>query len=329
MRVSAKKFLVVGMLGMSLVGSSWPVWAAPAWSLPESGLKLETGAKQAHVADMMERLKNHKEKAAPYEAPDGWAYEKYEVDGVKVEKLVNPALTNDRVVLQFHGGGYVLGQSDNHRKLAERQGVLADAREMYMVDYRLAPQNTYPAALEDAVKVYKDLLAKGKSAGKIIVTGDSAGGHLALSLCLYLKANNLPQPAMLLLASPWTTMETNLPSRKNNASKDLILGTNNSFMYKAVSTPAYGKGYKAKDPRVSPVHADLTGLPPMLIQTGGYELFLDENLALARKAAEAGVDITLTVYPAMSHDFALLLPELQDSVDSFKEIRDFVRRHLD
>jgi acetyl esterase/lipase len=134
---------------------------------------------------------------------------------------------------------------------------------------------------------------------------------------------------MLLLASPWTTMETNLPSRKNNASKDLILGTNNPFMYKAVSTPAYGKGYKAKDPRVSPVHADLTGLPPILIQTGGYELFLDENLALARKAAEAGVDITLTVYPAMSHDFALLLPELQESVDSFKEIRDFVRRHLD
>lgn len=77
------------------------------------------------------------------------------------------------------------------------------------------------------------------------------------------------------------------------------------------------------------MHADLTGLPPILIQTGGYELFLDENLALAREAAEAGVDITLTVYPAMSHDFALLLPELQESVDSFKEIRDFVRRHLD
>ena len=328
MRGSAKKILTAGMLGISLVWGSLPVWAAPAWSLPESGLKLEGAARQAHVAAMMERLKHPTGKVAPFEAPDGWSYEKYEVDGVKVEKLVNPALENDRVILQLHGGGYVLGQSDNHRKLAEIQGVLSEAREMYMVDYRLAPQNTYPAALEDAVKVYKDLLAKGKDPSRIIVTGDSAGGHLALSLALYMKDNNLPQPAMLLLASPWTTMETNLPSRKYNADKDLILGTNNPFMYKAVSKPAYGKGYKAKDPQVSPVHADLTGLPPILIQTGGYELFLDENIALAKKAAEAGVDMTLTVYPAMSHDFALLLPELQDSVDSFEEIRDFVKRHM-
>ena len=320
--------LMAGFLGIGLFAGSITTFAAEAWTLPENGLQLDNAAKQTHVAAMMEELKHHTKKAAPYEVPDGWTYEKYEMDGVKVEKLANPASQSDRIILQFHGGGYVLGQSDNHRRLAEIQGVLANAGEMYMVDYRLAPQHPYPAALEDAVKVYKVLLDQGKDAGQIIVTGDSAGGNLALALSLYLKENHLPQPAMLLLASPWTTLETNLPSRKYNADKDLILGKNNPFMYQSVSNPPYGKGYKARDPRLSPMYADLSGLSPMLIQVGGYELFLDEDIALAKKAAEDGVDVTLTVYPCMSHDFALLLPELSDSVDSFKEIRDFVERHL-
>ena len=267
-------------------------------------------------------------KKADYVAPDGWQNEKFIIKGVKTEKLVNSTGNRETVVLQLHGGGYVLGQSNNQRKLAEKYGVLADAGEMYMVDYRLAPQNTYPAALDDAVAVYKELLAQGKSADKIIVAGDSAGGNLALALSLYLKEHKLPQPAMLLLISPWTTVENNLPSRKTNAERDLILGKNNPVMFNAVAKPAYSKGYKANDPRLSPVYADLSELPPILIQTGGYELFLDENLALAQKAAADGTAVTITIYPGMSHDFALLMPDLQDSVTSFAEIRDFVKQHM-
>ena len=302
--------------------------AAPAWSLPADGLQLDNSAKQAYVAAEMEKIKHPAGKKAGYIAPDGWQHEKFLLKGVKTEKLVNPAGNRETVLLQLHGVGYVLGQSDNHRKLTEKYGVLAEAGEMYMVDYRLAPKDTYPAALDDAVVVYQELLAQGKSADKIIVAGDSAGGNLALALSLYLKEHKLPQPAMLLLISPWTTVENNLPSRKTNAERDLILGKNNPFMFNAVAKPVYSKGYKAKDPRLSPIYADLSELPPMLIQTGGYELFLDENLALAKKAAADGIDVTITIYPGMSHDFALLMPDLQDSVKSFAEIRDFVKRHI-
>ena len=162
----------------------------------------------------------------------------------------------------------------------------------------------------------------------IVVFGDSAGGNLALALSLYLREHNKPQPGALILISLWTTFETNLPSRKNNADRDLILGKINPRMYNEVSKPSYGKGLAAKDARISPLYANLQGLPPMLIQAGGYEMFLDESVALAKKAAADGTVVTLTVYPGMSHDFALLLPELKNSIDSFKEIRDFVNLHL-
>ncbi|BAL84858.1 putative hydrolase (plasmid) [Selenomonas ruminantium subsp. lactilytica TAM6421] len=328
MKCRVGKFLAAGILGFSLTLSSFTAWAAPAWTLPESGLKLDDAAKQAHVAAMMESLKHPKGKPAPYEAPDGWSYETYDAGNVTMEKLVNPAAGTDRIIFHLHGGGYILPQDNNHRQMTEKHGILANAREMYLVDYRIAPQHTYPAALEDAVAAYKDLLASGKDASRIIVTGDSAGGNLALALSLYLKENKLPQPAMLILISPWTTLETNLPSRKYNASKDLILGSNNPIMYGEVKNPSYGKAYKAKNPLLSPLNADLSSLPPMLIQVGSYELFFDEGIDLGKKASMQGVDVTMTVYPGMSHDFALLLPELQDSVDSFVEIRDFINWHM-
>ncbi len=305
------------------------VIAAEAWTLPETGLQLEGAAKQNYIAEKMNALfhpaPGTKITPPQFEVPEGWNFEKFNLDGLPVEVLENPNAKTERVVLQLHGGGYVLPLRNGHRNLGIIQGVLADAAQVYMIDYRIAPQNTFPDALNDAVRAYQFILSKNIPAENIIVVGDSAGGNLALALSLYLKENNLPQPKLNILVSPWAAMTTNFPSRKYNETRDLVLGKGTA-LFDAVRKPAYAKGYKLKDPRLSPIYADLKNLPPMLIQVGGYELLLDECIELAKKAAADNVKVTLTIYPEMPHDFALMLPELQDSVDSFKEIQDFINQ---
>ncbi|MBO4400743.1 MAG: alpha/beta hydrolase [Selenomonadaceae bacterium] len=321
-----KKFLA---LAAALALNFSPVSAAPAWTMPDSGVQLYGKAKQTYVAETVERAYTKQNPDNYFSAPDGWNYEIFNLGKFNLEYLENPAGNPNRVVLQLHGGGYVLALTNGHRNLAVKYGVLADAAKIYSVDYRIAPENIYPAALEDAVTAYKEILRRGTKPEEIIVTGDSAGGNLTVALSLYLRENNLPQPKMLILVSPWATAQNNLPSRKYNATRDLILGKGTP-LYEPVTKPsAYAKGLKAKDPRISVVYADLKNLPPMLIQAGGYELFLDECVELAKKAAADNVKVTLTVYPEMSHDFALLLPDLQDTLDSFREIQDFINQNMD
>ena len=303
-------------------------YAAPAWKLPASGKVFTAEAKDAYVADCMGKFFRG-EIDTKFAAPDKWTHEKFTVNGVKVERLINPkAKKSARVALQLHGGGYIGGLSDLYRNLAVKQAVLTDAREVWLVDYRLAPENLYPAALDDAAQVYSELMNRGVDPKNLIVFGDSAGGNLALELAIYLREKNLPQPAALILASPWTTFEPDLPSRTGNADRDWALGRTNPHMYNEVANPSYGGALSRNDPRLSPIYADLTGLPPMLIQVGGHELFVDEGIELLRKATADELNVTLSVYQGMPHDFALLLPDLDDSVKSFAEIKSFVNAHL-
>ena len=324
-----KKKFFAGLLSLSLLfGSTATTLAAPAWKLPVSGKTFSDDAKQAYVADRMSKFFGGEIKTT-FNVPDKWTYEKLTINGVKVERIANPNRKKSaRVFLQLHGGGYIGGLTDLYRELAVKQAVLTDAREVFMVDYRLAPENIYPAALDDAFSVYCELLNRGVDPKNLIVFGDSAGGNLALELSLRLKEKNLPQPALLILASPWTTFETTLPSRTDNADRDLILGVTNPRMYGEVRNPTYGGKISSNDPRLSPIYADLSGLPPTLIQVGGHELFLDEGIELLKKSAENELNVTLTVYSGMSHDFALLMPELDDSIKSFAEIKNFVNAHM-
>lgn len=321
-----KKIIATGVISLSLLTGT--IYAAPAWQLPAQGKVFTADAKQAYVTDYMEKFFRGEIKS-PFATPDKWTYEKLTVNGVKVERLVNPkAKKSKRVFLQLHGGGYIDGLGDLHRNLAVKQAVLTDSREVWLVDYRLAPENIYPAALEDAAQVYQELLSRGVDPKNLIVFGDSAGGNLALELSIYLREKNLPQPAALILASPWTTFETDLPSRIDNADRDLVLGKTNPHMYNEVANPSYGGKLSWKDPHLSPIYADLTGLPPMLIQVGGYELFVDEGIELLKKATADDLNVTLSVYQGMPHDFAVLMPELDDSIKSLAEIKDFVNLHL-
>ena len=320
------KIIAAVVLSLSLLTGT--TFAAPAWQLPKSGKIFSSNdAKQAYVADYMGKFFAGKIPMT-FEVPDKWTYEKLSINGVKVERLANPKQKKSaRVALQLHGGGYIGALSDWYRELAIKQAVLTDAREIFMVDYRIAPDYLYPSALEDAAQVYEELLNRGIDPKNIIVFGDSAGGNLALELALFLKENNLPQPAMLILISPWTTFETDFPSRIENADRDLVLGKTNSVMYNSVGNPEYGGDISWKDPRLSPIYADLKNLPPTLIQIGGYELFVDEGIELLKKATADELNVTLSVYAGMPHDFAMLIPDLDDSVKSFIEIRNFVNLH--
>ena len=313
---------------MSLSLLTGTTYAAPAWQLPASGKVFYDEAKQIYIANTMGRLLREDFKVN-FSAPNGWTYEKFTVGDAKVERLANPKQKkSSRVVLQLHGGGYIGPLSDWYRDFAIKQAVITEAREVYMLDYRIAPEHIYPAALDDAEQAYEELLKRGIKAENIIVFGDSAGGNLALELSLRLKEKNLPQPAMLILLSPWTTFETDLPSREGNVDRDLVLGKNNPIMYQSVCNPIYGGTLSWKDPRLSPIYADLKNLPPTLIQIGGYELFVDEGIELLKKATADELNVTLSVYQGMPHDFSVLLPELDESVKSFIEIKNFVNLYM-
>lgn len=321
------KLFAAVVLSLSLLSGT--TFAAPAWKLPTHGKTFATDkAKQAYVADHIKKFFGGKIKMT-FAAPDKWTHEKISVNGVNVERLVNPEQKKSkRVVLQLHGGGYISSLSDSYRDLAVKQMVLTEAREAWLVDYRLAPENIYPAALDDAVNVYRELLKRKVDPKRLIVFGDSAGGNLALELSIRLKEQKLPQPAALILISPWTTLETNFPSRMANADRDLILGKINPYMNNGVANPQYAGDIPLNDPRLSPIYADLTDLPPMLVQIGGHELFFDEGIELLKRAAADELNVTLTVYAGMSHDFAMLLPELDDSIKSFAETKNFVNVHV-
>ena len=316
MNLKAKALLATAVVSIGLFVNASPIWAEPQpLTIPSDGIVLQGQAKEKYVADYMKKFFSQMKPPASFEAPVGWKMETVTVNGITLERMTADHKKSDRVLLQMHGGGYVGGMSNNHRILGLRQATLADAGEVYFVNYRLAPAHVYPAALEDAVAVYKE-------------PGDSAGGNLAVELSLYLKENKLPQPGVIALASPWTTFEHKKgTSRYYNDEKDVILGKGTPLNIPVKDAKYKGK-LSRKDPRLSPIYADLSGLPPMLIQAGGNELFLTESVRLAEKAAADGIPVTLTVYPGMSHDFALLLPEMQDSIDSLDEIADFANRYM-
>ena len=295
------------------------------------GIVLEGAAKQDYIKEQMDAifatLENEEDK--PFAAPTGWTYEKINIGDVPVERLAPPQPKSQRVFLQLHGGGYMGGLTNLYRAFAVCQAEYTDAAEVYCVDYRLAPAHVYPAALEDAVTVYRGLLARGVDPANIILFGDSAGGNLAVELAIHLRDEGIPQPAVLILASPWADFEDKEgTSRTWNFEKDKTLGKGTPLGAVVHLRPPYAGSLPLDDPRLSPIHADLSALPPMLIQTGGFELFLTEDELLAEKATADGTPVTFTVYPEMPHVFALVLPELAESIASLEEMRDFVNHHM-
>jgi monoterpene epsilon-lactone hydrolase len=233
--------------------------------------------------------------------------------GVPAEWIAAPGAAQDRVILYLHGGGYVMGSINTHRAMIGRLSRAAQAKCLAL-DYRLAPEHPFPAAVEDATAAYRWLLAQGYKPNKIVISGDSAGGGLTLATLLALRDAKTPLPAAAAPISAWSDMEGTGASVKTRAAIDPMV-TNNTLLDMA---KAYvGKG-DPKNPIASPLYGDYRGIPPMLMQVGDAEILLDDSTRVAEKAKAAGVKVDLEVWPDMVHVwhiFAKLLPEAQQAID--------------
>lgn len=269
-----------------------------------------------------------KKPEAPYVAPKGWTQDLDSMKSVRLEKYTPDQKGTDRVLLFLHGGGYIAGNSTNQRDWAIAQGHALGQGDVYMLDYRYSPEALYPTALDEAAAAYKAILAAGVPADKIVLAGDSAGGNLAAALSLYCRDHNLPMPGLLVLYSPWEDAG-DLPTHEMNAERDVVLGKRNPSMFTAVTNNNdYFRNADLKAPYVSPVYADLKGLPPTLIIGGGHEMFLDDILLFAGHARSAGVDVETHIFPGLSHDWPLIFPEIPEAADAYALLSSFADQHM-
>lgn len=230
--------------------------------------------------------------------------------------------TNSQAIIYLHGGAYIAGSAEGNASpainLADKSG-----RVIISVDYRLAPEAPFPAALDDSVAVYKELL-NTYPASQLSIFGDSAGGGLALSLVLKLRELGEPLPAAIGLASPWTDLTQSGDSHQVlNHHCDPALSVEGL----ANSAKAYAGTYPADHPLISPLFADLTGLPPMLIHVGTREVLLSDATRLARKARKAGVDVTIDVYEAMWHVWHFY-PGVPEADEAIVEMSEFLCKYM-
>jgi monoterpene epsilon-lactone hydrolase len=235
------------------------------------------------------------------------------VNAVPVEWVEPPGVSADSVTLFFHGGAYCLCSVSTHRSLAAHLARAAGTR-VCNVEYRLAPEHPFPAAVEDAINAYNGLLDMGIAPEHIIVAGDSAGGGLVLALLFSLRDAGVPLPAAGVCISPWTDLSLSGVSYTANARKDVMLDCQTL----EESARIYLDGTDSKLPLASPLFGDFHNLPPLLIQVGSDELILSDAEGVAVKARQAGVDATLEVWPGMQHEWhfaADFVPEGQAAID--------------
>jgi acetyl esterase/lipase len=242
--------------------------------------------------------------------------------GVPAEWIYDPEAAADRVLLYLHGGGYMIGSMRTHRPTLSRLSKASGGRVLGL-DYRLAPENPFPAAVQDTVAAYRWLLANGTDPKKIVIGGDSAGGGLTVAALVALRYTGEPMPAAGISHSGWTDLKHTGESITTKAEIDPIL----SREMLDLMAQTYVGGRDPGTPLASPFYADLHGLPPLLVQVGTAEILLDDAISFSDKAKASGVDVTLEVWDDMPHIwqvFAPILPEGQQAIDRMGE---FARKH--
>lgn len=225
------------------------------------------------------------------------------------------------VVLQLHGGGYVNAFKNTYRTMAGLYCEVGGGADVLSIDYRVAPENPYPAALEDAVCAYEWLLENGYKENQIIVAGDSAGGGLAMALCHFLKDNKRTLPAGIVAMSPWTDLAITGASYVENKEIDPIFGDDEGDL---IYENPYAGEHDKKEPYISPLYGDFTDFPPMLIQVGTHEMLLSDSLSVAEKAKQAGVKVRYTEYEGMFHVFQMAAKIMPESRQAWSEVHGFL-----
>ena len=244
------------------------------------------------------------------------------IEGMKSEWLIPKDSNPDKVILYVHGGGYVSGSCSDHRgfisKFAKNTGI-----QNLVFEYRLAPEHSFPAALDDSVKIYQWLLSSGFKPTNILIAGESAGGGLCFATLLALKERNIPMPIAGVAISPWTDLICSSESYK----------TKNKFSPAPLNSwTVFSKYYvgdnKADNPLISPLYGDLKGLPPIFINAGEDDELYEDGEKFYLKAKEAGVDIQFRAGKRMLHCYPLLAPMFQEATEAMNEIVYFVKKKL-
>ncbi|MFX1514304.1 MAG: alpha/beta hydrolase [Promethearchaeota archaeon] len=254
-------------------------------------------------------------------ALDNVKLEQVRVNDVNAEWQNVPEARKEHILFYLHGGGWIMGSPNTHRLFTIILSRVTKMR-VFSVDYRLAPEHPYPAALEDCTTTYNWLLSQEIKSENIILAGDSAGGYLTLMTLVKLRNKGLPLPAGAVCLSPATDLAITGQSNFKNAPTDPILADLGTFWWSL----AYLAGADPKSPIVSPLYADLTGLPPILIQVSTSEMLYDDSTRFAKRARSAGVDVTLQTWNDTLHVFpAYGLPESEEAIS---KIAEFVQKQL-
>jgi acetyl esterase/lipase len=253
--------------------------------------------------------------------PEEVTIEEINIEGVPAEWQTLPDVMKDRVILYFHGGGMILLSPKTHRALTIKIAKLSKMRVL-SVDYRLAPEYPFPAQLEDCVKAYKWLLSQGIKAENIVIAGDSAGGNLTLTTLIKLRDEGVPLPAGAVALSPATDYTNNSKTFYENAKTDPILADRGVFLW----TTAFLAGADPNNPLISPILADLKGLPPILIQVSTSEMLYDHSTRFIERARAAGVDATLQEWKDTIHVFqGFGLHDLPEAKEAIIKIGEFIQ----
>jgi acetyl esterase/lipase len=259
--------------------------------------------------------------ASVFQPPEDVRCETVDADGVPAEWICTPETESQRVMCYLHGGAYMEGSLNTHRELVSRLARAARARAL-SVGYRLAPEHPFPAAVEDSTSAYRWLLSVGVDPARLVIAGDSAGGGLTVATLVALRDAGDPLPAAAVCLSPWVDLEGIGESMISRAEMDPMI--QRGPLLEAAAT--YLGGADPRAPLAAPIYAELTGLPPLLIQVGTAET-LDDAVRLAERARAAGVNVTFEPWEEMFHVWqfcASMLPEGQDAID---RIGEFVQRH--
>jgi monoterpene epsilon-lactone hydrolase len=266
--------------------------------------------------------------------PESWGdltAEPREVDYVETRAGGRPAMwavphgcADDRVLLCMHGGGFVGGSIYSHRKLFAHLAKAAGTRAL-VLEYRLAPEHTHPAQVDDATAAYRWVLSQGIEPTHVAFVGDSSGGGLALTAQLRARDQGLPLPAAALLISPWVDMEQSGDSYRSNWATD-------AFFYKelvdGLAATFLGSAGDPRDPLASPLYGDLAGVAPMSIQVGADETLLDDSRRLAERARSAGVEVELAIFPGQQHTFQMAAGRAAQADQAIRALAAWVRPKL-
>ena len=255
--------------------------------------------------------------------PEGVTWTAVSAGGVPAFWVDPAGGDTDRVLMYVHGGGYVIGSAAIYRRFTGHLANVLGCRVLN-VDYRLAPEHPHPAAVTDAALAYCWLLEQGIAPQHLAISGDSAGGGLTMATLIKLRNDGVALPAAAVPLSPWIDLEGTGASMLFNADNDVIVGAQGLKQM----TDMFLQGQSARDPLAAPLHADLTGLPPLYIQVGGDETLLDDSTRLADNAKNAGVDVTLEVFPEMQHVFQVSVGMVPEATDAVAKIGAWLRPRL-